>query len=82
VKADLEEKVFAAPLSIEAAHGLPHLQSRSDGPIRRRKGGHHGVPDGLHHRSSLTGHDLVQDLKMRSHEVVSREIADALVKLG
>jgi hypothetical protein len=80
--ADFEQQLAVAVRVIEAAHRLAHAQCRGDRSIRRRKGRHHRVTAGLNHGPGLGGHDLVEDLEMRAHEVERGEIADAFVKLG
>src|SRR5215211_8282260 len=82
MEADLEEQVIAASLTVETAHGLAHLQSSGDGAVRRGKRRHHGIAYGFHDRSSLTGDNLVQNPKMRAHEIIRRKVSHPLVELG
>ena len=53
-----------------------------DSPVGSCEGCHHRVADRLYNRPGLCRDNLVENLKMRSHQVKRRQVPDALVELG
>ena len=80
--ADLEQKIVALALLVEAVHRLAHAERRRDRTVGHRKCGHHRVANGLHDRAGLGADDLRQDAKMPAHEIIGNQITDTVVELG
>ena len=79
---DLEQQLLGSRGVLDAGHRIAHAQRRGERSIRRRKRRHHGIADRLHHGARFRRHDLMQETKVRAHQVIRHKVADPLIKRG
>src|SRR6516225_3461612 len=80
VNADLEQKILVAALGIDTRHRLAHPERCRKSAVRRGKCCHHGIADRFDNRARFGSHNFVQYAEMLAHEIVSNQIAYALVE--
>src|SRR6266480_149507 len=79
--AHLQAQTLMLALGAEITHRLAHANRGSNGPVRRLKGRHHGIANGLHDRSPFGDDNLLQKPEMLVDEIEGDEVTNALIEL-
>ena len=80
--ADLDYQIVPGVARIEARQFRPYAQGGGQGAVGRRKRRHHRIADCLDHRACLACDNVLQQGKMRAHQVEGSKITHALVEFG
>jgi hypothetical protein len=73
---------FQYEITAKTAHCFAHAQRRCKSAVGRRKSRHYRIADGLHDGTPFRGDDLVKRTKMRLHQIICDEIANAVIEFG